>query len=292
MTCSFICLAAQHIATLRRDRIAPPPVPRSPGQPSPAGRTSYRDRVGFAAAGFKVADLYMSADRRIRHELPGERDPELRRKIRQEAAGLYRELVELIRSPAYALGVRNSSLIDVRLLNDIREEIKYLEQGTTFGIGDFTYWGYYAHGGRTAMNAEVRTGWTYGCGGLLLPPETTGLLVYHFSAVDGAVFGQTRIKFMVFERHGTLSNELAVSTDDGRTYTTVCRNRNMNNVAASEPDETEQDITALVSGKREFLVKGGAHNSGNREVRSIYRIVFKGTLTPADDYTVPKACWK
>ena len=96
------------------------------------GPKIYREWVAFAAAGFRVAQLYISADQMVRCELANLRDPELRGKIRLEATNSYRDLLEMFQSSRC-----RSHLIEAHPCeSDLRPELKNLEEGTSFGIGD------------------------------------------------------------------------------------------------------------------------------------------------------------
>ena len=245
----------------------------------------YQKRVEFVAAGYTLARLYISTHRSER-QFQQTTEPMTRKKLRQQMVNQYRELLQLIQSPQCANRLtRNSQFEPV-----IEKHLEYLEQGTTFGIGEFTYWEYCASGGRTGLNAEVKRGWVDGQWGLNLLPDTTGVLVYRFSAVEGGIFAKAKIVRLIFdcadldkqspdynssENRRANQNELAVSTDGGATYEILFRNQ--------KQEKTSYDITPVITGKAQFLVRLSTHNAGNHEILSLVRIVVEGEVRAAGD---------
>jgi hypothetical protein len=222
--------------------------------------------VEFAAAGFRQADLYLSANH-LKPEYARTRDPS----VRERMVEMYRDALALVTDPIYANRLTENRISQAAL----ERELEVLERSTTFGRGEFTYSDYLVRGGNTAMDAVRKTGFVDGVWGLDMGQGATGELVYDFRARDG-VFAGARLTTLALA-----SRMVGARVDVGENldgpWTTVAAHEHPGPDAPAGL-ELPVDLTDSVKGKPRFFLKVTLTNQGDGYVCALTNIGVEGEV--------------
>ena len=216
----------------------------------------YRKRLDFAAKGFRVAWLYLSANH-LKTAYAKERKPE----TREEIIRRYRELQILIQAPENA-----NRLVESRIAEPVvKRELAAVERGTTFPVGTFAYHDGFERGGKSNLDAVLKRGFTDGVWGLDMRAGGGGEIVFEMKA-DGGVFGKVCISSLILHAFGRVEVDVADSLDGP--FTEVA--------AADSPDAAARarlappiELTEHVRGKRAFYLRLGASNRHGKYINCI-----------------------
>ena len=225
----------------------------------------YRKRVDFAAKGFSVAWLYLTANH-LKTEYAKERRPE----TREEIIRRYRELQALIQAPENA-----NRLVESRIAEPVvKRELAAVERGTTFPLGTFTYHDGFERGGKSALDAVKKRGFVDGVWGLDLRAGGAAEIVFEMKA-DGGVFGQVSISSLILHAFGRVEVGVGDSLDGPLTEV----------AAADSPDAATQanlgppiELTEHVRGKRAFHLRLGASNRHGKYINCIDTFALTGEV--------------
>lgn len=148
----------------------------------------YRQRMEFVAAGFRHADLYLTAQH-LKPKYARTKDPAIRQAIIDKIA----QALAIVTAPAYANRLTENWLSEATM----KRELDLLRGSTTYGPGRFSYSDYLVRGGNTAMDAVRKTGLLDGVWGLDMDAGTSGELVYDFRATAGT-FASAQLNTLIF----------------------------------------------------------------------------------------------
>jgi len=119
----------------------------------------YQKRMQFVAAGFRMADLYISANH-LKAEYAKTKDEA----IRQRMIDMYKEVLAIVTDDKY-----DNRLTENRISESaLKRELAALQKGTTFSVGQFWYGDGYDRGGNSVMDAVRKSGLIDGTRGLCM----------------------------------------------------------------------------------------------------------------------------
>ena len=213
----------------------------------------YRQRMQFVADGFRMADEYISANY-LMNEYGRTKDPA----IRQKMISMYKEVLGILTAPQYK-GRMSPNWWSADIF--LKKELGKLEQGTSYGVGKFSYKDdyRYPHGGWTALDTVRLCGFISGEFGLYMNAGGTGELVYDFGAEDGS-FAKVAVHHVKFG-----SNMVGIRVEVGDSadgpWTLAYAHENPD---AANPSKVPAnlDLTDLVKGKSRFFLRLVATNKG------------------------------
>jgi len=230
----------------------------------------YRQRMQFVADGFRLADLYLSANH-LKQDYGRTKDPALRAKMIE----MLREALALVTAPQYVNRLTENWLSEETLKRDLES----LERGTSFGVGKFSYADYLVRGGRTALDTVRKSGFVDGTWGLDMDAGGEGELLYRFQA-QGGVFASASLTSLVFG-----SNLIGIRVEvgpgpDGPWQVAAAHE----NPTLDHPSgvATPVDLTRFIQGQKEFYLRLVALNRGGGYVCGLCNIGMEGEVVGAD----------
>lgn len=226
----------------------------------------YQQRMKFVSDGFRLADLYLSANH-LKYDYGRTKDPTLRQKMVE----MCKEALTLVTSPQYANRLTENWLSEQTL----KQDLESLEKGTSFGVGKFSYSDYYVRGGRTALDTVKKSGFIDGTWGLDMDAGVQGELLYRIQARDG-VFSSAYLTSLVFG-----SNLIGIRVEVGATPEGPWQV-----VAAHEAPTVEKpsgvtmpvDLSPHIKGKQEFFLRLVATNKGGGYVCGLCNFRIEGEV--------------
>ncbi len=199
----------------------------------------YQRRMQFVADGFRMADLYISANH-LKAEYAKTKDET----IRQRMIDMYKEVLAIV--------THDKRLTDNRISEPaLKRELAALQEGTTFGVGPFSYSDGYNQGGKSVMDAVRKSALLDGTWGLCMSAGAKGELVYEFKAKEG-VFDTVQITTLALGVRGSISIEVG-ETADGP-WEVVAESQSPDS-ATSVRVATPVDLTPFVQGKKNFFLR-------------------------------------
>ena len=180
-----------------------------------------------------------------------------------EASGAYVRLIDSLKGTlTVGYAARAQVAASLEALND---------PGTLFPkAGAFHYVDSLDDGGKV-FQAKSRSGFRIDTYGLGLAPGATGEVVYDVRAGEGLKFKDAHLFAMYLALPEGGHNEIAVSRDDGRTWTVAYQDTRLWGGTA------EPELTAHVSGAHRFLLRFTIRNSG-KEILGMDNWGIAGTV--------------